>query len=55
MEWWWMESPNFRPEIYFSGLKFPGKSLVLLVRRRIPKKFQALKSKFQALKSKFQA
>ena len=27
----------------FQGLKFPIKSLVLLVRRRIPQKFQALK------------
>ena len=28
----------------FQGLKFPVKSLVLLVRRRTPQKFQALKS-----------
>ena len=27
----------------FQGLKFPAKSLVLLVRRRIPQKFQPLK------------
>ena len=27
----------------FQGLKFPPKSLVLLVRRRSPQKFQALK------------
>ena len=34
----------------FQTLKFPVKSLVLLVRRRIPHKFQALKSKIQGLK-----
>ena len=30
-------------QIFFQGLKFPIESLVLLVRRRIPQKFQALK------------
>ena len=31
------------PEIYFSGPEISGKFLVLLVRRRIPQEFQALK------------
>ena len=44
MEWWWMESPNFRPwNLLFRAWNFQPKSLVLLVRRRIPQKFQALK------------
>ena len=44
MEWWWMESPNFRPWNWLSGPDISSKkSLVLLVRRRIPQKFQALK------------
>ena len=43
MEWWWMNRKFQALKLTLQGLKFPVKSLVLLVRRRIPQKFQALK------------